>query len=115
EQQPARLAGEVEERERRHEDPEEEGQPAETRHRAAVEPASLGTVDDPEQSRHTAHGRREKHHDRGCEQRPPDDFKMVGERMKHQVRARIRPTAMAAKTSRKKATATAVPTRASRA
>ena len=35
EQQAARLAGEVEERERRDEDPEEEREPAEPRHRAA--------------------------------------------------------------------------------
>ena len=47
EQQPARLAAEVEERERRHEDPEEEREPAEPRHRQLVEPPSPRAVDAP--------------------------------------------------------------------
>ncbi len=55
----AHLAGEVEERERRHDDAEEDREPAEPRDRTPVESALVGRVDDPEQARHAADGRSE--------------------------------------------------------
>ena len=67
EQDAARLAAELEERERRHEDAEEDRDPAEPRHRVRVQPPRLRPVDDAEQPRHPAdRGRQQDHdHERG--------------------------------------------------
>ena len=53
-QQPARLPAEVHERERRHEDPEEERDPAEPRDGPDVQPPAARRVDDAEPPRHPA-------------------------------------------------------------
>ena len=59
EQQAAVLPAGVEEGERRHEDPEEEREPAEPRHRQRVDAPPTGKVDDAEPPRHPSHRRRE--------------------------------------------------------
>ena len=79
EQQPARVAAERQKRERRHEDPEEEREPAEPRDRRAVEPPAAGRIDDAEQPRHPADGRRQQHDDDERDERSPDDLKVVAE------------------------------------
>ena len=84
EQQSARLAREVEERKRRYENPEEERKPAQARHGATVQATPFRPVDDAEQTRHPADGRRQEDDDRRGEERAPDDLEMVGERMQHQ-------------------------------
>ena len=76
-QQPARLAAEVHERERRHEDPEEERDPAEARDRPHVQPPAARRVDDAEPPRHPADRGREQHDDHEREQRAPDDLQVV--------------------------------------
>src|SRR5262249_49548246 len=112
EEQPAGLPRQVEERESGYEDAEEERQAAESGHSAVVEPAALGLVDHTEEPGHAADGRRQQHHDRGGEQRAPDDLEIVGERFKHQwstsastIATTIRP---------KNTVATIVPRRAQR-
>ena len=85
EQQALRLAPERQEGERRHEDPEEEREPAEPRHRAAVHAARAGPVDDAEHPRHPADRRRQQHDDHERQHRPVDDLGMVGERLPDHV------------------------------
>ena len=61
EQDAAHLAREVEEGERRHEDADEDREPAEPRDRSPVEPPLVRVVDDPEQPGHPADsGRQER-------------------------------------------------------
>ena len=79
EQQPARVAAERQERERGHEDAEEEREPAEPRHRRAVDPAAAGRIDDAEKARHPADRRRQQHHDDERDERTPDDLQVVAE------------------------------------
>ena len=83
EQQPARLAGEVEKRKRRDEDPEEEREAAEPGHRAAVEPPALRPVDGAEQPGHPTDRRGQQDDDGRSEQRTPDDLQVIGERVQH--------------------------------
>ncbi len=63
EQDASHLAGEVEKRERRHDDPEEDREPSETRDRPAVDAALVRPVDDAEHARHAADGGREQDDD----------------------------------------------------
>ena len=83
EQQSARLARKVEERECRHEDPEEEREAAKPGHRTAVEAPALRPVDGAEQPGHSTDGRRQENDDRRCEQGSPDDLEVIGERLEH--------------------------------
>ena len=83
EQQSARLAGEIEKRERRDEDSKEKREPAEAWHRAAVEAPALRPVDGAEQPRHPADCRRQEDDDRRSEQRTPDDLQVIGEGLQH--------------------------------
>src|SRR5262249_47045863 len=79
EQQTARLAAERQERERRHEDPEEEGDAAEARHGRAVEAAAARRVDDAEQTRHAAPGRGQQGDDEERDERAPYDLEVIPE------------------------------------
>ena len=73
------LASRVEEGERRHEQPEEERQPAEPRHGQRVDAPPAGQVDDPEPPRHPSHRRREEDDDDERDDGSPDDVEIVGE------------------------------------
>ena len=79
EQQPARVAVERQEGERRDEDAEEERDAAEPRHRGAVQAAAAGRVDDAEHPRHAADRRRQQHDDDERDERTPDDLQVVAE------------------------------------
>ena len=83
EQEPTRLAGEVEKRERRDKDPEEESQATEAGHGAPVEASPLRPVDGAEQPGHAADRRGQQHDDRRSEQRTPDDLQVIGKRVQH--------------------------------
>ena len=63
EQHSPRFPAELEERQRRHEDPEEEREPAEPRDRVDVQPPALRPVDDAEEPGHAPHRRRQQDHD----------------------------------------------------
>ena len=80
EQDPAHLAAERQERERRDDDPEEERDAAEPRHGAGARPArALGAVDDAEQARHPAHGRRQQDDHDERDERAPHDLEVAGQ------------------------------------
>jgi hypothetical protein len=79
EQDAARLTTELEERERRHEDPEEDGDPAETRNGVGVQPARLRPVDDAEKASHPAHRGGQEDHDHECCDRAVEDLRMVAQ------------------------------------
>ena len=80
EQQPAHIAVEVEERERRDEDAEEQREPAETRHRARVRAPSLPrSVDDSQQPSHSADGRRQQYDDQHGDAEAVEDLEVVPE------------------------------------
>ena len=71
EQEPAHLAAQSEERERGHEDAEEEREAAEARHGRRFEPPPAGPVDDAEQPRHPAdRGRQQRRRRRARRARP---------------------------------------------
>ena len=82
EQQAARLAAELQEGERRHEDPEEEREAAEPWDRTAVEPPASGRVDDAEQARHPPDRRGQQDDDEEGETRSVEHFEVVLERPK---------------------------------
>ena len=63
EQYAPRLPPELEERERGHEDPEEEREPAEPRNRVDVQPPPLRPVDDAEEPGHATDRGRQQDHD----------------------------------------------------
>ena len=69
----------MKERERRHEDPEEEREPAEARHRQLVDAPPAGEVDDAEPPRHPSHRGREQDDDGERDERAPDDLEVIGE------------------------------------
>ena len=75
------LAAELEERERRYEDPEEDRDAAEPGDRVEVQPATLGPVDDAEQPRHPADRGREQDHDQAREPGAVENLGMVAERV----------------------------------
>ena len=97
---------EVEERERRNEDPEKEREPTEPRYGLPVQPARLRPVDRAEAPGEAA--------DRGCEndderegdERAPDDLQMIAERVEHQRGTNARTTAATRSTKRPTKTAT---------
>ena len=86
EQQPLRFAAERQERQRRHEDPEEERDPAEPRHRPAVEPPRRRLVDDAEEPGHPPDGGRQENHDSERDSGTPEHLEVVGERLPHSDR-----------------------------
>ena len=75
EQDAAHLVGEVEEGERRDDDPEEDREPAEPRDRPPVETALVGPVDDAEQPRHAADRGRQQDDDAEGDQGPVQDLR----------------------------------------
>ena len=75
----SKLPAEIEESERRHEDAEEQRQPAKARHRQTVQSARLRAVDDAEQPRHAADRRRQQHDHREREQPAPHGLEVVAE------------------------------------
>ena len=91
-----------EEGERRHEDAEEERDPAEARHRRDVQPPPLGPVDRAEDARNPADGRRQRKHDherehdrrrspRGCREAPPTSrYELTSCRTAGRLRRRAR-------------------------
>ncbi len=85
EHDPAHLAGEVEEREGRDEDAEEDREPAEPRDRPLVQAPRARLVDDAEQARHAADGGCQQHDDPEGDQRAPEDFGVVSKVMEHQT------------------------------
>jgi hypothetical protein len=95
----------VEERERRHEHPEEEPDPAETGHRQLVDAPAAGDVDDAEPPGHPSHRRCEQHDDREGDERAPQDLEVIAElvedaevradRREHAVRVLRRRAALA--------------------
>ena len=85
----AHLAREVEERERRDEDPEEDREPAEPRDRPLVEAPRVGLVDDAEQAGHPADRRREQDDDAERDQRAPEDLGVRAQVFEH-ARALLR-------------------------
>ena len=77
------LAVEREERERRHEDPEEDREAAEPRDRALVDVAAAGLGDDAEEARHATDGRCQEHdHDEG-DQGAPENLGVRAELFEH--------------------------------
>ena len=83
EQHAAALAGEIEERERRHEDPEEDRETAETRDRPAVDPPPLGPVDGAEHPRHPTDRRRQQHDDDERDDRAVEDLRRRPQLVEH--------------------------------
>src|SRR5689334_22616919 len=108
EEQAARLGRQVQERERRHEDPEEERKAAEPWHRTAVQPTGLRPVDDAEQPRHASDCRREQNDDDERDERAPDHVQVMRERLEHQ-RATTSPTITSTITPTKRTPASAAP------
>ena len=81
EQHAPRLPAELEERERRDEDPEEEREPAEPRDRVDVQPPAVRPVDDAEKPRHAAHRRSEQDHDHERDDRAVEDLGVLPKRV----------------------------------
>ena len=81
---PSALAREVEERERRYEDPEEDREPAEPRDRTSVDPPRVRPIDCAEHPRHPADGRRQEHDDDERDDRPVQDFGRRTQLVEHQ-------------------------------
>ena len=81
EEDATRLGAELEEGERRHEDPEEDRDPAESRDRVLVQPPRLRAVDDPKQARHPADRGREQDHDHEGGDRAVENLWMVAQRV----------------------------------
>ena len=79
----AHLARQVEEGERRHEDAEEDREPAEPRDRAPVEPPPVRLVDDAEEPRHAADRGRERDHDHERDRRSVEHLGVLPEVIEH--------------------------------
>jgi hypothetical protein len=80
EQQAAHAPVELEKRERGDEDPEEQREAAEPRHRAGVGAAAVaGAVDDAEHAGHAADGRRQEHDDHEGDDEAVDDLGVLPE------------------------------------
>ncbi len=79
EQQPAVLVTAGEKGERRHEQPEEEREAAEARHRQLVDAPTAGSVDDAESPSHASHRRRQQDDDDTRDERSEDDGEVVAE------------------------------------
>src|SRR5207237_5781415 len=91
EQQPAVLMTGVEERERRHDQAEEEREPAEARHRQLVHAPAPRNVDDSEPPRHPSDCRWQQYHDGEADERAPEDAEMIGKLVEDaEVRAACR-------------------------
>ena len=111
EEEAARLVREVEERERRDEDPEEERESAEPRHGLPVQPARLGPVDCAEPPGHAPDRGREHEDDPERDERSPDDLEMVAERLEHQRATSARTNRVRRSRKIPKTTATPMPAR----
>jgi hypothetical protein len=68
----------VEERERRYEQPEEEADPAEAGHRQRVDAPAPGDVDDAEPAGHPSHRRGQEDDEGEGDERSPEDAEVVG-------------------------------------
>ena len=77
EQDAAHLPRQVEKGEGRHEDPQEDREPAQPRDRPPVEPALVRGVDDAEQPRHPADCGRQQHHDQEGDRGAVEDLRVV--------------------------------------
>ena len=81
----------MEEGERRHEQTEEEREPAQARHRQLVDPPAARDVDDAEPPRHPSDGRRQQHDDGESDERPPQDVEVIAELVEDaEMRAGVR-------------------------
>src|SRR5262249_51997815 len=79
----AHLTRQLQKRERRDEDAEEDREPAQPRDRAAVESPPVGLVDHTEQASHAAHGRRQENDDHERDRRSVEHLWVIPEALEH--------------------------------